>query len=549
MKIPREILTEKILITLETENLNITGPKQIGKTDFISNLEERLKNSDRYTYVIRWDFRTTEAIRTKLDFLKGLATLFASAVREQNVEAAEYYLLCAEDGGQDDFESGTKCIKDAGESIVVLYDDFLSGIRLLNDKYEWACWFRALGHTFEKGVLRQVVVTPRNIDEHLQEDAFKELDSDVADLFPNAEKIDCFGDDFDSVISAFKDEGIVFDVPAQKELLNWTGGVPRYVELTSRLIKEQHQAGGTVSQDMLNGMMKQLQSDENILRLTKSLLKDCSSEEMDVLSIVAGYRSKKANPTVDEIGSRVVINTLCSRGFLRREKSKLVIQCRFIWAEIEGADWKWDRLKKLFGDRRSFDSAMHDTLRIKLEQVRAFDEALCECIRDVVHNDNPTRALMAVREVNTRALEMIWDKELGPGVRKVKKDWVQYYRDKHGDSELARSIIYNSEIPSEPNDQKKVLSHITGNCYWKAAPDPTLAAYVTEPTSSLIDFLHSVGNIGAHYRVGDAFNRYKDRGARFKKNAAIPESYINAIRHTCLALAESLKADFQREPH
>ena len=549
MRIPRENLTKKALITLETANLNITGPKQIGKTCFIGTLEEQLKQSDRYTYVVRWDFRTTEAIETKLDFQKKLASLFARTVGKQNEEAADYYLLCAEDGNPDDFKMGTQCIRNAGESIVVLYDDFLSGIKLLNDKYDWACWFRALGHDFEEDALRQVVVTPRNIDEHLRENAFNEADSNVADVFPQALRIDCFGDDFDSVISFFSDQGIEFEEGAKTDFRNWTGGVPHFIDLAFRFLKEQNPSGELINQRALNDLMGALESDENVIRLKNTLLRDCSPEEIDALSIVAGFRLKTRKATLDDIGNKQAVASLCSKGFLRRDNTKLIDQCKFIQADIEGEDGKWNNLKRLFGNTETYEDSIFNALKIRLQEIEQFDDTLHKNIENVFSGDTPNDCLKAVREVNVRILELIWDKELGQGVRIMKPDWVQYYNDNWGNEDFGEYIIRAKEIPADPTDQRKVLNHITGNCFYKKAPNPTLAAYVTEPTSSLIDFLHSVGNIGTHYKVGDAFNRYKDKGGRFNAHPAITESYLNGIRTTCLTLAESLKTDFQREPH
>ena len=145
-----------------------------------------------------------------------------------------------------------------------------------------------------------------------------------------------------------------------------------------------------------------------------------------------------------------------------------------------------ENLRELFGDRERFGSNIRSLLELRLAQIKGADPELMgyveKAIRDL-HPD-PTHSVNWARSIAERALDLIWDAELGPGNKSLPVAW-----------KFIRSRTYDDEgrLPQKRGRQCGVLREITGT--GEHAP---ISRFARKPTYLLVDHLQSVGDFGQH---------------------------------------------------
>ena len=87
-------------------------------------------------------------------------------------------------------------------------------------------------------------------------------------------------------------------------------------------------------------------------------------------------------------------------------------------------------------------------------------------------------SLKEVREIEDRALVLIWDAELGPGNRSLPEAW----KSNLPETEAWKSVV---EVPKSRGKQIGLLRIETG---------ANATEVVTKPTQLLVEHLHEVGN-------------------------------------------------------
>ena len=174
-------------------------------------------------------------------------------------------------------------------------------------------------------------------------------------------------------------------------------------------------------------------------------------------------------------------------------------------------------LQWLFGDADAFKSNIPRLLEHRLEQIRAIpsaDRALMDHVQFVIEllqQHGPIRSLGPVRDIEDRALELIWDAELGPNNRSLPKTW------KPKLSKPRKSV---AEVPEDRGVQCGILRDITNK---------NGSEVITKPTQLLVDHLHSIGNFRHH--MG---------------NSTVSEPIAASFCLSAISLCESLAADRAR---
>ncbi|MCP5108104.1 MAG: hypothetical protein GY950_32250, partial [bacterium] len=109
-------------------------------------------------------------------------------------------------------------------------------------------------------------------------------------------------------------------------------------------------------------------------------------------------------------------------------------------------------------------------------------------VRDM--QPTPAYAIKWARTIVTRALDIIWEKELDQG-KYIPEAWINDW--KKSDGQYYKQQYDSRELPRELGHQCALLDKITGTRYNRQT-----AKYVTKSSYTLVSFLNSVGDFGQH---------------------------------------------------
>jgi hypothetical protein len=132
---------------------------------------------------------------------------------------------------------------------------------------------------------------------------------------------------------------------------------------------------------------------------------------------------------------------------------------------------------------------------MRLAQVQGVDEALRGYVEQAIRHvhPEPRHAIVWVRSIVDRALDLVWQKELRDG-SKLPEAWIE---------EWDRSGIRNKpddgagRLPSERGKQLRLLRYACGTGI-QGRTVRRVTRYVSRPSALLLEHLQSVGNFGQH---------------------------------------------------
>ncbi len=284
-------------------------------------------------------------------------------------------------------------------------------------------------------------------------------------------------EDWHGLLAPFAPRGITVDGSAEKEIRNWTGGVPVLVAaLADRLIAGRR-GGDAISKadvDRVAGAM----ADEP-LDSVRALWDDCPIELRSALTEL----STTGNLRATEVPERRK-RELLFRGFAQEFRSGLRSSCGLMAAYTHRRKDEVAYLNLLFGDPDRFDDNVQGMLELRLEGIASgADPKLAGFVRNAIRDlrPDPNGAVVWMRSIANTALDLIWEAELGP-LRSLPDSW-----------KSAGIEFEGGRLPRNPGKQCGILRGITGT-----GQSLRVAKFVTKPTCLLVDHLHSVGNFGQH---------------------------------------------------
>ena len=147
-------------------------------------------------------------------------------------------------------------------------------------------------------------------------------------------------------------------------------------------------------------------------------------------------------------------------------------------------------LNRLMGTAFGFETHIRSLLELRLAQMSraAVDEDLRAYVGNAIRDlaPVPERALIWVRSIANRALQLIWDAELLPEGT-LPAEWMEEWR--HADM----SYTHDGGRLPRPGAQCNILRHATGT-----ERTTRQTRYITKTTYLLLDHLQSVGDFGQH---------------------------------------------------
>ncbi|MBI4640402.1 MAG: hypothetical protein HY731_06890, partial [Candidatus Tectomicrobia bacterium] len=315
-------------------------------------------------------------------------------------------------------------------------------------------------------------------------------------------------EDWQELLTPFSGKGITIDSSAQKELRNWTGGVPVLVAAMASRLFEQHSTRETISKsqvDMVAGEV--LSSCQDHL---DTLWYDCSvAEQGDLVDL-----AQKGELSLSEIPFDRS-TSLKLRGYAVSSGSKLKPSCRLMEKHAIQRGESLSDLRRVFGDSRRYERNIQAFLELRLAQLKSVDLELKGYVEKAVRDllPEPKHAMVWMRSIAERALDLIWEKELP--TREIPKEWTEGWK------YSGKNNPPGGTVPSNRGIQCYLL---------RLMVDPREAGTtkVSRPTCLLLDYLQSVGDFGQHRKEGEDMPLY----------------FAAAICLSAIELCEQLARDF-----
>ena len=179
------------------------------------------------------------------------------------------------------------------------------------------------------------------------------------------------------------------------------------------------------------------------------------------------------------------------RGYGRVSRNRVHSSCRLMQHYAKAQAPAIADLTRLLGTSSGFETHVRSLLEMRLAQVSAetTDEDLRNFVSNAIRDLTPTpeHALIWVRSIANRALQLVWNAELPPD-RTLPAQW----REEWKPNEI-RYEHSDGRLPPSAGAQYNILRLATGTNRTSRQ-----VKYIGKTTYLLLDHLQSVGNFGQH---------------------------------------------------
>lgn len=483
------------------DHVSVVGPCHYGKSVVLQHLATHfLPGQGDYVTGSYWDLRHNTP-NSDSTFLKGFASVLAGALKARDHELADFVNV---DGVtvRDDVALILNELAKSKKRILLVMDGFdhvLDNTSISRNTWDTLRSFAQVTSlrlvTGSRLKLRELCKTEESVT------------SDFWEVFnPNPLRVGRFEDhDWDGFLEPFKARQIQFDSSAQKEIVNWTGGIPVLAAALMHLAFESAQDGSTLAKLDIDGFAATIAEERR--DLIADLWDDCSREIREDL---ADLQNRRELPLLEVNDDRR--REMDLRGFAKVVGNTLKTASTLVGNFAQQQSSGLESLRRLFGDSDRFSKNARSMVELRLSQVRAIDTILFNTVSEAIRQiSNPPVCIGLARIIANRAFELIWKKELPDG--EISLSWAGDLRD------FAR----DRRIPAGGR-ACRLLQLATGT-----DDLPRLTEHVTKRTYALLNFIQSVGDHGQHSKDGE-----------------ITWSYATAFCLAAVELCESLAGDFLR---
>lgn len=453
------------------DHVSVIGPHLYGKSVMLKHLASHFPEG-RFVGSVYWDLRYGTP-RTDAEFRSQLALHLRGGLQPVRPDLAEY--LEPDDEAVSDFLTLVcEALKDDGVRMLAVLDGF---DHLLGDFGITRNLWDELRTLAQTGGLCLVTGSRARLldlckDEESRTSNFWQIFHDPPFQLGIFED-----DDWAGFLAPFVSSGVETDRSAEKEIRNWTGGVPVLAAaLADRLITKQR-SGDTISKAKVDRVAGAMANEP--LEAVRALWRDCSIEVQSLL-----WELASGPVVVSDVPDRQK-RELLFRGFAQESRHGLRSSCRLMAAYARQRRDEVAYLNRLFGDPDRFDSNIQGMLELRLDAIaNRADPKLAGFVRNAIREllPEPTASVVWMRSIADTALDSIWRAEL-PADRFLPERWMSLYEEGKAPDRL----------PPERGRQCDLLRRVTGT-----ARSRRVAKFVTKPTCLLVDLIQSVGNFGQH---------------------------------------------------
>lgn len=501
------------------EHISVVGPKYYGKSVVLRHIAEKFR-------VESCGFLTTVYIDLKYGtprsdgaFKRRLAEEITSAlqpVRTQLAEMIHDELVDAEDADVYellDLVFGDE-LESKNERILVILDGFdwlLASPRVTRNLWDQ---LRSLAQKTSLTIVTGSRLELRELcrtEDSRSSDFWEIFDANPVRIFALED------DDWGDFLRPLVDDGCKLDESARKEIAKWTGGVPLLVSAFLRELWDNYRNCSQLSK------MDVDQAAESVLeggrQLLAALWDDCDFDLQAKLEMLANAGISKSC-----LQSRL-LRELVQRGFGRVSGKQLRGACRLMQRYAEEQAPAVADLTRLFGSTKDYEANIRSLLELRLKQIttHGIDRDLLKYVRNAVREidpHDPNDALIWIRSIVNRALDLIWRAEL-----QHEGTLPESWQEEGTSSSVIWSASVQGRLPHSRGKQCHILRQITRS-------DRMQSRYITKKTSLLVDHLRWVGNFGQH--------RDEYPGSE------VSVGFVAAIVLSAISMVETLTDDLQR---
>jgi hypothetical protein len=459
------------------DHVSVVGPRYIGKTTLVKHIAKGLSGHQHpFDGCIYWNTRSgvSDDMSFRREFgknaypvLNTISSTAGKALTGYNGESFEMIQLV--------FET----LAEEKKRILVILDSFDEA--LLRSEITPNNWdnLRVIG---EMSSVRFLTCTRRQLVDlcgrpESRQSPFFNLFAPPVSLGPLSES------DIADLVRPFSTKQISLESGAEKEIFNWSGGVPIIASYICALLWQEAASGGVITRDRVHSAGERINS--NGKDLLKMLWKDCDEDERaDFADLLAGRIAKPHEIPRDRRDS------LAQRGYIVVNETKLEPCCRVIEQYAKDHGTSSSGLRRLFENRAAFDTNIQAFLQLRFATLKRVDPNILNYIRLAIQEiDKPDVMLNQVRAAAGQALDQWLNLEFPD--RKIPASWTDGWSKKDRDNNAA-----------ENNPPAGSVSHRRGaQCYLlRLVSDPRKSGKtrIRQSTALLIDTLQSVGDFGQH---------------------------------------------------
>ena len=504
-----EIMTRVVSNLTKTtpSHLSIVGPRYAGKTVLMHGLSEKMQHQNSpYQSVLLWDL-AHQTPDSNEAFLKTFCRKLGEELKSKGNEYGDYLLDL-----ETDYYNGLREVLDALNddhyNTLVLWDSFdkpLSEGKLSRNLWDQ---LRELANIPS---LRFVTASRRTLRElNRHEDSATSNFWNIFEL--NPVRVGIFDDqDRQTILAAIP--GLTFSTGAQSELENWSSGFPPlYLELINWILCQCE--SGQIDHHMVNDAAENAY--DSLENLLFDLWNDCSETAKDVYRHIISQDGFHVPSSGKEDR-----DTLKEKGFILTDGNKIKKGCRFLERLIWNHNDNSGGMLRLFGDFNEYQRNIRSFLEHRLNHLSITDPSLRRFIQRSIEDipDHPDVCLSNMRGIVDKALDLIWDAELGTD-RIIPEAW---FSDWQNANENGPEKYWANKFPPKRGHQIRLLQLLTGTQNSGAK-----ARKISKSTYALVNAAHGFGDFGQHMDGAD-----------------IPVGVAVSAVMTCLELASCLCSELR----
>ncbi|MFC1881355.1 hypothetical protein ACFL2S_07660 [Thermodesulfobacteriota bacterium] len=458
-------------------HLSVVGPRYSGKTVLMNGLAIRMRHEDSpYGAVIFWDLghQTPDSNEA---FLKALCLNLGEGLKAVDNKYGEYLLEVKTDE-YGELREILDVLHEDGFKILMLWDGFdkpLSTGKLTRNLWD------QLRELASNPSLRLVTATRRPLHELIR--SVESVTSDFWNIFDMTPvKVGIFDENDREAIMA-KISGLSLNAGAKTELVNWSSGyAPFYLALLNGIIE--NGADGEIDNQRVNedaGIVL-----EGVSSILNYLWNDCPETAKNLYR----HLMEHGELAEGEVGIAEKMH-LGEKGFIRESGNRVAIGCRFLKQHVKNLGNDSGSMVRLFGLWEEYRGNIRSLLELRLNQLNSLDPTLRRFIQRSIEDipEHPEVCLSNMRGIVDRALDLIWDAELGPD-RTIPADW---FTDWQHNGERGPESHWGNQFPNRRGHQLRLLQLMTGTQY--SAPK---AGRISKNTWALTSAAQGFGDFGQH---------------------------------------------------
>lgn len=458
-------------------HLSIIGPRYAGKTVLMSGLAKRMRGEDSpYSAAIVWDLGH-EIPESNDAFLKALCMKLGEGLKVVGNVYGDQLLTLDEDK-YNGLREVLDALHDDGFKVLMLWDGFdkpLSTGKLTRNLWDQLREFAS------NPCLRLVTATRRPLHELIRSE--ESVTSDFWNIFDmNPIRVGLFDENDRDAIMA-KITSFSLKSGAKSELENWTAGYPPlYLTLINYLIE----SGVTGEIDNIAVNKAAEATVDRVSSVLQYLWSDCPETAKDLYRHLVEY----GEIATSDIGKSERVN-LAEKGFIKLSGSKVTYGCRLLEQYVKVNRDDSGSMRRLFGHWEAYCSNIRSLLEHRLGQLTSLDATLRRFIHRSIEDipDSTEVCLSSMRGIVDKALDLIWDAELGPG-RAIPIEWFTGWQH---NGENGPESYWANKFPTRRGHQIRLLQLMTGT--QNSAPK---ASRVSKNTCVLASAAHGFGDFGQH---------------------------------------------------